>query len=310
MKETEFKIFTGNSNPDLAAKVCRKLGVSLGNAVVDTFADGEIRVEIEENVRGRDVFVLQSLCCPVNSFVIELFLIIDALKRASAERITAIIPYYAYGRRDKKEKPRVPITGRMLANLIEEAGVDHVVALDFHSGQTMGFFKVPVDHISALTVFVEHARNILPENSIVVAPDAAGVRRARAFAAELDLEMAILDERDVDRIVGDVKNKHVILYDDIVDTGRTIERVSEAAQNAGAKSVIAYCVHGIFSHGCEKRLQKAGLNSIIVTDSVVPYSDPQKIGVSIDYVSIANLLAQCIMSLHKGETLESTFYSI
>ncbi len=282
----------------------------MGKALVDTFADGEIRVEIEENVRGLDVYVLQSLCCPVNSFVMELFLIIDALKRASAERITAIIPYYAYGRRDKKDKPRVPITGRMLANLLEEAGVDHVVALDFHSGQTMGFFKVPVDHISALSVFVDHAKKILSNNSIVVAPDAAGVRRARAFAAELNLEMAILDERDVDRIVGDVEGKDVVLYDDIIDTGRTIERVSQVAHSAGAKSVIAYCVHGIFSYGCEERLIKAGLNSIVVTDSVVPYSNPYEMGLSIEYVSVANLIAQCIIALHKGETLESTFYSI
>lgn len=310
MREGDFRIFSGNANPVLAKAVCKELGVELGKALVTTFADGEIRVEIEENVRGKDVYVVQSLCCPVNSYVIELLLMVDALKRASADRVTAVIPYYAYGRRDKKDKPRVPITGRMLANLLEEAGVDHVVALDFHSGQTMGFFKVPVDHVTALSVFVEHAKRNLPEGSIVVAPDAAGVRRARSFAAALNLEMAIMDERDMGapwepRIVGDVKGKSVVLFDDIVDTGRTVERVSEAAHRAGALSVMAYSTHGIFSLGCEDRLKRSSLKRLVVTDSVVPYTDPGLLGVPVEYVTVAGVLAKAIRALHCGETLEA-----
>jgi len=315
MVDTELRVFTGNSNRKLAERVCAEIGIELGQALVGTFSDGEVRVEIEENVRGCDVYVIQSLCCPVNSFVVELFLMIDALKRASAERVTAVIPYYAYGRRDKKDKPRVPITGRMLASLLEEAGVDHVVALDFHSGQTMGFFKVPVDHISAMGEFVKHARQFLDENSIVVAPDAAGVRRARAFAAEMNLDMAIMDERDVGipwehRIVGNVKDKNVVLYDDIIDTGKTVERVSLAAHKAGARSVRVYSVHGIFSHGCETRLQRAGVDSIVVTDSVVPYCKPESMNLPVEYVSVAPLLAESVVALHRGETLESTFYAM
>jgi len=312
MEETPgYRVFSGNANIKLADEVCYLLNIPRGKALVTTFQDGEIRIEIEDNVRGLDTYIIQSLCCPVNNHVMELLIMIDALKRASAKSVCAVIPYYAYGRRDKKDKPRVPITGRMLANLIEEAGVDHVVALDFHSGQTMGFFKVPVDHISAMSVMVDHAKKNLPPNSIVVAPDAAGVRRARVFATELNLEMAIMDERDVDpRIVGNVKGRHVVLYDDIVDTGRTIERVAQAAQKAGAASVMAYCVHGIFSEGCGERIAKAGIERLIVTDSVVPYTNLADFGVNVEYITVAPLFAEAIAALNRGETISSVFYSI
>ncbi len=306
-----YRIFTGNSNPKLAEKVCQNLGVELGKALVTTFKDGEIRVEIEEPVRGLDIYVIQSLCCPINTHIMELLIMIDAFKRASAKSVCAIIPYYAYGRRDKKDKPRVPITGRMLANLLEEAGVNHIVALDFHSGQTMGFFKVPVDHLSAMNVMVEHARKSLPPQSVVVAPDAAGVRRARVFASELNLEMAIMDERDVSpRIVGNVKGKNVILYDDIVDTGRTIERVARAAHDAGASSVIAYCVHGIFSKGSVERIESAGIQKLVLTDSIVPYNDPRESGIQVEYISIAPILAEAVSCLNEGKVIPSVFYSI
>ncbi|MEJ5301698.1 MAG: ribose-phosphate diphosphokinase [Thermodesulforhabdaceae bacterium] len=306
-----YRVFSGNANIGLAESVCSLLGIPRGRALVTTFRDGEIRIEIEDNVRGLDTYIVQSLCCPVNNHIMELLIMIDALKRASAKSVCAVIPYYAYGRRDKKDKPRVPITGRMLANLIEEAGVDHVVALDFHSGQTMGFFKVPVDHLSAMGVMVDHAKKNLPPNSIVVAPDAAGVRRARVFATELNLEMAIMDERDVSpRIVGNVEGRHVVLYDDIVDTGRTIERVAQAAQRAGAASVIAYCVHGIFSAGCAERIAQAGVEKLVVSDSVVPYTDLAKVGVRVERITVALILAEAIASLNRGETIPSVFYSI
>ncbi|MCX7823316.1 MAG: ribose-phosphate diphosphokinase [Syntrophobacterales bacterium] len=310
-KRAGYRVFSGNANIRLANAVCSLLDIPRGDALVTTFQDGEIRIEIRDNVRGLNTYVIQSLCCPVNDHIMELLIMIDALKRASAKSVCAVIPYYAYGRRDKKEKPRVPITGRMLASLIEEAGVDHVVALDFHSGQTMGFFKVPVDHLSAMSVMVEHARKHLPPDSIVVAPDAAGVRRARVFASELDLDMAIMDEREVTpRIVGNVKGRHVVLYDDIVDTGRTIERVVQAALRAGAASVIAYCVHGIFSKGCAERIAASKLERLVVTDSVAPYTNLLEFGVNVEYITVAPLLAEAISALNRGETISSVFYSI
>lgn len=306
-----YRVFSGNANIKLADAVCSILNIHRGRALVTTFQDGEVRIEIEDNVRGLDTYVIQSLCCPVNNHIMELLIMIDALKRASAKSVCAVIPYYAYGRRDKKDKPRVPITGRMLANLIEEAGADHVVAVDFHSGQTMGFFKVPVDHLSAMSTMVEHARKNLPPDSIVVAPDAAGVRRARVFATELNLEMAIMDERDVTpKIVGNVKDRHVVLYDDIVDTGRTIERVAQAAHKAGAASVIAYAVHGIFSRGCAERIMSSGVERLVVTDTVVPYTNLSEFGVNIEYITVAPLLAEAISALNRGETIPSVFYSI
>jgi ribose-phosphate pyrophosphokinase len=278
---------------------------------VGRFSDGEVRVEIQESVRGMDVFVLQSTCPPVNENLMELLVIIDALKRASARRINAVTPYYGYGRQDEKEKPRVPIAAKMVADLIATAGADRLLAIDLHADQIEGFFEIPVDHISGTEILLEDVKKALRGDEVVVAPDAAGVGRAREFARRLRVGLAILDHRGTDdlpysRIVGEVKGRRVIILDDMVDTGRTLVRAGEGATAAGAAIVDAYCVHGIFSDIALERLESSPLGSVTVTDTV-PLSEQAGRSEKIRMVSIAPMLAQIIQCVHEEESVSTLF---
>jgi ribose-phosphate pyrophosphokinase len=304
-------LFSGNSNPELVREVCRDCSVTPGKGSVGRFSDGEVRVEIEESVRGRDVFVLQSTCPPINENLMELLIIIDALKHASARRINAVTPYYGYGRQDEKEKPRVPISAKMVADLIATAGADRLLAIDLHADQIEGFFKIPVDHISGTEVLLADVKQALRGDEVVLAPDAAGVGRAREFARRLRVELAILDHRRTDdlpysRIVGDVKGRRVIIIDDMVDTGRTLVRASEGATAAGAAIVDAYCVHGILSDIAQKRIESSPLRSVTVTDTV-PLCEQAARSEKIRTVSIAPMLAQVIECIHKEESVSALF---
>ena len=249
------RIFTGNSNVELVQKIAEHLGTSVGNSVVKTFSDGEINVEIHESVRGMDIFVIQSICSPVNNNLMELLILIDALKRASAERITAVLPYYGYGRQDRKVLPRAPISAKLVADLITTAGASRVLTVDLHAGQIQGFFNIPVDHLFAAPVLLDHLRHLV-DDTVIVSPDAGGVERARAFAKRLNASLAIIDKRrdapnvsQVMNIIGDVRGLRAVLLDDIVDTGGTLVRAADALMENGAKEVYACCTHPVLSGG-------------------------------------------------------------
>lgn len=306
-------IFSGNSNSELAREVCNYCRVAPGKMLVGRFSDGEVRVEIEDSVRGKDVFVLQSTFPPVNENLMELLVMIDALKRASARRINAVTPYYGYGRQDEKEKPRVPITAKMVADLVTVAGANRLLAIELHADQIEGFFEIPVDHIPGTEILLEDVKTALRGDEIVVAPDAAGVGRARRFARRLGVDLAIMDHRGTgglpySRIVGDVKNRRVIILDDMVDTGNTLVQAGAGATAAGAAIVDAYCVHGIFSGTALERLESSPLRSVTVTDTV-PLSEKARRSEKIRTVSIAPMLAQVIQCVHNEESVSALFAS-
>lgn len=304
-------ILSGSSNPLLAQRVCEHLELRQGQVLVGSFSDGEVRVEIQENVRGRNVYVMQSTCPPVNDNLIELLVMIDALKRASAGRVNAVIPYYGYGRQDQKNKPRVPITARMVADLLTVAGADRVIAIDLHVNQIQGFFKIPVDHLYGIEVLLADVKSKLAGNEIVVAPDAGGVERARLFAKRLNVGLAIMDHRSAEglpfsRIVGRVKGRPVIILDDMVDTGRTLIRATEAAVAAGAVSVDAYCVHAVLSGSAVTDLQRSSLRTLTVTDTI-PLT-PEAAGTEkIHTVTTSPMLAEVIRRVHYEESVSSLF---
>jgi ribose-phosphate pyrophosphokinase len=306
-------IFSGNSNPKLAREVCNYCRVAPGRMSVGRFSDGEVRVEIEDSVRGMDVFVLQSTCPPVNESLMELLVMIDALKRASARRINAVTPYYGYGRQDEKEKPRVPITAKMVADLVTVAGANRLLAIDLHADQIEGFFEIPVDHIPGTEILLEDVKTALRGDEIVVAPDAAGVGRARRFARRLGVDLAIMDHRGTadlpySRIVGEVKGRRVIILDDMVDTGNTLVRACVGATAAGAAVVDAYCVHGVFSGAAVETLESAPLRSVTVTDTVPLSEKAARLG-KIRTVSIAPVLARVIQCVHNEESVSALFAS-
>lgn len=313
MRNTALAVITGTSNPALAEKVCSHLGLTLGQVLVGRFSDGEVRVEIGQNVRGFDVYVIQSLCPPVNENLIELLVMIDALKRASARQINAVIPYYGYGRQDQKDKPRVPIVAKVVADLLTAAGLDRLITMDLHADQIQGFFKIPVDHLYGTGVLLEQARKRLSGGDIVVAPDAGGVERARVFASKLNVDLAMMDHRDTAtspsshiHIVGDVEGRPVIILDDMVDTGKTLIRTSEAAQAAGASVVDAYCVHAVLSAGALSRLERSPLRSLTVTDTI-PHSHEVAHSQKLRIVSVAPLLGEAIRRVHNEDSVSSLF---
>jgi ribose-phosphate pyrophosphokinase len=307
------KILAGSSNPHLTKGICRHLGAEQGNARVQTFADGESYIQILENVRGADVFVIQATCSPVNHHLMELLLMIDALRRASAERITAVFPYFGYARQDRKDQPRVPISARLVANLIERAGADRVLALDLHAAQIQGFFDIPVDHLFSTPVMLEHFRNEPKENMVVVAPDAGGVERARAFAKRLNARLAIIDKRrdqpnvaEVMNVVGEVDGKDCILFDDLIDTAGTLVKGCEALIQQGAKSVSAVATHGVLSGPAVERIRNSPLKQVVLTDSI-PSTEEALACDRIVRLSVAGLLARAIESIH-GETSISRLF--
>jgi ribose-phosphate pyrophosphokinase len=306
------RIFTGNSNTELVQKICDQLGTPLGKSMVSTFSDGEIHVEIDESVRGMDVFVIQSISFPVNDNLMELLILIDALKRASAERITAVLPYYGYGRQDRKVLPRAPISAKLVADLITTAGASRILTVDLHAGQIQGFFNIPVDHLFAAPVLLEHLRK-LKNDVVIVSPDAGGVERARAYAKRLDASLAIIDKRreapnvsQVMNIVGDVRGMTAVLVDDMVDTGGTLVRAAYALVENGAKGVYACCTHPVLSGKAVKIISESPIQEVIVTDTI-PLREEAKTNPRFKIVSISGLLADAIRRIYEDDSVSCLF---
>jgi ribose-phosphate pyrophosphokinase len=309
----DFKLFTGNSNLALAKEIAAYLGQDLGKATVTTFSDGEIRVRIEENVRGADVFLMQSCCDPVNTSIMELLLMSDAVKRSSASRITAVIPYYGYGRQDRKDQPRVPISAKLMADLITTAGVQRVLTMDLHAGPIQGFFDIPVDHLYATPILLDYLKKEDFQNLVVVSPDAGGVERARAFAKRLDVSLAIIDKRreganqtQVMNIIGEVEGKHALILDDMVDTAGTIVQTAQACVDNGALSVWAGCTHAVLSGPALDRLQESCLTEVVVTNTI-PLNGKDRRCPKLRVLSVASLLGEAILRIHKEESVTSLF---
>jgi ribose-phosphate pyrophosphokinase len=310
----KIRVFSGNSNPSLAEKICASLGVPLGSAKVKTFSDGEIMVEIGENVRGRDIYVVQSTCAPTNNNLMELLIMIDALKRASAATITAVIPYYGYARQDRKVAPRTPITSKLVADIITTAGADRVVTIDLHAGQIQGFFNIPVDNLYAAPVILENLKNRFPHNNIVmVSPDAGGTERARAFAKRLGCTLAVIDKRrtgpnvaEVMHLIGDVKDKTAIILDDMIDTAGTLTQAARALKEHGAKTIYACATHGVLSGPAIDRINESDLEKVVITDTV-PLGEKEARTDKIKVLSVAELLAEAIRRIHQDESVSSLF---
>jgi len=313
VQDDRFKIFSGTANPALAESICKHLGVPLGKAKLDRFSDGEIYLQILENVRGADVFVVQSCCYPVDNHLLELLLMIDAFKRASAWRITAVLPYYCYARQDRKDKPRVPISAKLVADLLETAGASRALTLDLHAPQIQGYFDVPVDHLYAAPVLVEYFRNKKLPNLTVVSPDAGGVERARSFAKRLGAPLAIVDKRRVDidvsevmNLIGDVRGRSTLIVDDIIDTAGTLVKTAEALKKEGATQIFAACTHPVLSGPAVERIENSVLTEVIATDSV-PLHDGAKKNSKIKVLSVADLLARGIRSIHEETSISELF---
>lgn len=309
----KLKIFAGNSNPLLAGDICRHLGVSPGKAEVKSFSDGEICVEIQESVRGMEVYVVQSTCTPGNKNLMELLIMLDALKRASAHAITAVIPYYGYARQDRKVAPRTPITAKLIADLITVAGATRALCMDLHAGQIQGFFNIPVDNLYATPVLLEHIQKNYTDNTVIVSPDAGGVERARAFAKRLGTSFAMIDKRrpapnvaEVMNIIGDVSGKDCILLDDMIDTAGTITQAADAITKQGAKEVYACCTHPVLSGPAIERLKKSQLKEVIVTDTIPLRDEAKKIN-KIKSLTVAPLLGEAIKRIHYGQSVSSLF---
>jgi ribose-phosphate pyrophosphokinase len=306
------KLFHGNANPDLAQAVARYLGVPTGRARVTRFSDAEIQVEIEENVRGLDCFVLQSTCAPANRHLMELLIMVDALRRSSAKRITAVIPYYGYARQDRKVAPRVPITAKLVADLIAVAGTDRVLCIDLHAGQIQGFFNIPVDNLYATPVLLPAIREFGKEVCII-SPDAGGVERARAYAKRLDARLAIIDKRrekanvaQIMHIIGDVEGLECVIVDDMVDTAGTLTEAARALRGAGASGVYAAITHPVLSGPAIERIEKSDLQQLVVTDTI-PLHDGARGCSKIKVLSVANLLGEAIRRITNEESVSSLF---
>ncbi len=313
MRFDRLKIITGNANRGLAAEIADRLFVDLGDARVSNFSDGESYIQIKENVRGADVFVIQPTSNPVNHHVMELLLIIDALRRSSADRITAVLPYFGYARQDRKDRPRVPISARLMASLLERAGADRVLALDLHAAQIQGFFDIPVDHLFATPVLMEYYRNQNLDEVTVISPDAGGVERARAFAKRLNAPLAIIDKRreeanvaEIMNIIGDVRGRKCIMLDDLIDTAGTLVKGAEALFAAGAQSVSACATHAVLSGPAIERIEASRLSELVITNSI-PLRPEAAACSRIKVMSVAPLLARAIQSIH-GETSISVLF--
>jgi len=309
----DMRVFSGNSNIPLAKEICHTLGISLGEADVKTFSDGEILVDIHESVRGMDVFVIQSTCTPGNTNLMELLIMIDAMKRASANRITAVLPYYGYARQDRKVSPRAPITAKLVADLITAAGSHRVLTMDLHAGQIQGFFNIPVDHLFAAPVLLDYMRTRFPGDMVIVSPDAGGVERARAFAKRLKAGLAIIDKRRDSpnvakfmNLIGEVKGLHAVILDDIVDTAGTIVEAASALKTKGAKGVYACCVHPVLSGPALQRLNDSVIQEVVVTNTI-PLMPEAAAKRKFKVLSVAKLLADAIQRIHCNDSVSSLF---
>jgi ribose-phosphate pyrophosphokinase len=310
----DLKIFAGNSNPPLAQDITRYLKIPLGGAVVETFSDGESKVEIKENVRGADVFVIQSTSAPGNDNLMELLLMLDAFKRASAKRITAVMPYYGYARQDRKVVPRVPISAKLVADLITTAGASRMLTMDLHSGQIQGFFDIPVDNLYATPVLLQHLKKRLNHNEgTIVSPDAGGVERARNIATRLDASLAIIDKRRIGpnvvaemNIIGEVKDQIAILLDDMVDTAGTLTMAADALKKEGAKAILGCCTHAVLSGPAIQRIDESPIEELIVTDTIPLGPEAQRCR-KIKVLSVAHLIGEAIRRTHEEESISSLF---
>lgn len=306
------KVFTGNANRELVKNICQELGITLGTCDVTHFSDGEINVNIGETVRGCDVFIIQSTNTPVNDNLMELLILIDAVKRASAGRINAVIPYYGYARQDRKTKAREPITAKLVANLLTTAGADRVVGMDLHAGQIQGYFDIPVDHLSAVPILAEYFKDIVDEDTVIVSPDLGGVTRARTFANILDLPIAIIEKRrpkanvsEVMNVIGDIEGKNVILVDDIIDTAGTIVKAASVLKSFGAKKVYGCATHGVLSGPALDRIQNSELETFVITDTI-PLPEMARVD-KIEVVSVAPIFAEAIRRINSNESISVIF---
>ncbi len=313
MNPERIKIFTGRAHPVLAEEMCRCLGLDLGKAKIKQFSDGETNLQIQENVRGADCFIVQPTCSPVDQNIIELLLFIQALKLSSAERITAVLPYYGYGRQDRKDKPRVPISAKLIAQLIETAGAHRVMAVDLHASQIQGFFDVPVDHLFFRPVMIEYFKRLELPDLMVVSPDAGGVERARSVAKRLNAPLAIIDKRreeanvaEVMNVVGDVRGRNCLIVDDMIDTAGTLVKGSEALLSYGAASVTACATHGVLSGPAVERIEASNLKEVIVSNSIPPTAET-KASSKIRILSIAPLLARAVQAIHEETSVSGLF---
>ena len=312
-KRHQMRIFTGNANPALARQICDHLGIALGQANVGRFPDGEVDLQILENVRGADVFVIQPTCTPVNDNLMELLIMLDALRRASAQRITAVVPYYGYARQDRKDRPRVPISSKLVADLITSAGANRLLALDLHAGQIQGYFNIPVDHLYATPVTVDYFRELRLRNLTVISPDTGGVERARAFAKKLQVPLAIIDKRredattvEVMNVIGDVEGRVCLVVDDMIDTGGTLVRGATTLKEKGAEKVFACCVHGVFAGDAVAKICSSELEQVVTTNTI-PLSAAGEACSRIRVLSVARLLAEAIKSIHDETSVSRLF---
>jgi ribose-phosphate pyrophosphokinase len=309
----DFVIFSGNSNPALSRKICEYVHVPLGGEKVKRFSDGEIQIEIDENVRSKDVFVIQSICSPVNDNLVELLLMLDALKRASANRITAVIPYYGYARQDKKVAPRVPISAKLVADILTVAGANRIITMDLHAGQIQGFFNIPVDNLFAAPVIIDYIRKKFNNDLVIVSPDAGGVERARAFAKRLNAGLAIIDKRrdapnqaKAMAVIGNVTDKVVVILDDMVDTAGTLVEAAGAIMKNGAREIHASCSHAVLSGPAIQRIEDSELKTLVVTDTI-PLKKNAIDCNKINVLSISKLIGEAIIRSFKGDSVTSLF---
>jgi ribose-phosphate pyrophosphokinase len=306
------KVFSGNANVPLAQAICRKLKIPLGRVNLTTFSDGELYCQILENVRGKDIFVIQPTCCPVNDNMMELLIMIDAFKRSSAARITAVMPYYGYARQDRKDKPRVPISSKLVADLLTAAGTNRVLTMDLHAGQIQGFFNIPVDHLFAAPVLIKYLQKMKLSDLTLVSPDAGGVERARAFAKRLNAHLAVVDKRrvgsneaEVMHVIGQVGGRNVVICDDMIDTAGTLVNTVQALCKKKAKRVLACATHAVLSGPAVERLRKAPLDEIILTNTIPV--DRSKALPNMTFLSVAGLLAKAIRSIHEETSVSNLF---
>ncbi|MDD8020282.1 MAG: ribose-phosphate pyrophosphokinase [Acidobacteriota bacterium] len=307
------KVFSGSSNPQLAYNIARYLNLELGRSVLERFADGEIHFYIDENVRGEDVFVLQSGSFDANFHLMELFLMLDAFKRASAGRITAVIPYFAYARQDWKDRPRVPISARLMADLLETAGANRVLTMDLHSPQIQGFFSIPVDNLMAAPVIASHIKSLKLDNLTIVSPDAGGVGRARVFAQRLNARLAIIDKRrpapnvaQILHVIGDVRDQNVLIFDDMVDTAGTLTLGVDALKREGARKILAACTHPVLSGPAVTRIKQSDLEKVFVTDTI-PLKEEAIHNPKFEVLSVAELFGEAIKRINEGSSVSSLF---
>ncbi len=309
---SKLKIFSGTANVNLAEEMCDYLSIPLGTVKLKRFSDGEVNFQILENVRGADVFIVQPTAPPVNENLMELLIMIDAFKRASAQRITAVIPYYGYARQDRKDRPRVPLSSKLVGDLLTSAGAQRLLTMDLHAGQIQGFFNIPVDHLFPMPIFLDHIRNLEVEDLMVISPDAGGVEKARAYAKRLDTSLAIIDKRrlteneaEVMHIVGDVKDRNVIIIDDMIDTVGTLVRATEALVREGARRVFSAATHAVLSGPAVQRISDSSFESVFVTNTI-PLTEEKQVP-KIKVVSVAGLLGEAIKSIHEETSVSKLF---